>query len=150
MGLVDYLLRYRSTARGFGFLMYTRKELSKLLGISVSSLRRLLKKFNVKPVCIQTTDKQLPLYLYSQYQVAQLQEALKKAYAEYTQKKKRCCICKQRFTLAEMIGTRCIQCYVQRHCKPLIYGSNVWQKLVNNKIVDKALKYLARFKSDPK
>lgn len=41
-----------------------------------------------------------------------------------------------------MIGTRCIDCYVDKCCKPILFGKEPWKKIVNNKLVTKAMQLL--------
>lgn len=41
-----------------------------------------------------------------------------------------------------MCGTRCIDCYIDKCCKPIIFGKEPWKKLVNNKFIEKAIEML--------
>lgn len=130
--------------------MYTRKQLCQKYKLSLATVRRLLQLLSIKPAKIQYTNKNLPIYFYSQEDISLLEERIINA-AQYKQQlKKTCSICKQKTIAQLMIGTRCYDCYIDKCCRPIIFGKQPWKKLLNNTLIDKAIKYLTSFKQATK
>ena len=122
----------------------TRQQLAKMYGVSLSTIRRILKALEIQPEQTLSNIHGQPVYCYSQQAVNTIDKYLQ-------QSKKRlkdqatCCICKKKFKISQMMGTRCISCYVQRYTLPLIYGKQVWDKVVNVELVQKAIEKLKSF-----
>lgn len=125
--------------------MYTRQQLAQQLGVSLSTVRRLLQKTFSQPCKVQYNSKNLPVYFYQEDVKTRIQRYVHQRTLQVHNQLKSCSVCKRKVLKTQLIGTRCLQCYVKRASMPLLFGDKPWKKLLNTQIVRRAVSYLQSF-----
>ena len=131
-------------------VIYNRKALAKHYNISQSKLRRILKALQIQPELVVKNSRGLPIYYYSQITVEQLNKYFKLLQQKLQNKLKRCCVCKKLVPQSNMVGTRCMDCFVKKSCTPIVYGKNWWQRAAQVPVIQKAVQYLKKFIPGPR
>ena len=125
--------------------MLSRHQLAQQLGVSLSTVRRLLDKTFSQPCAVQYNSRNLPVYFYQQSVVEKLKSYVHTNTIETYNKLKSCSVCKRKVLKEQLIGTRCLQCYVKRAAMPLLFGDKPWKKILNSKLAKKAVSYIQSF-----
>ena len=125
--------------------MLTRHQLAQQLGVSLSTVRRLLQKTFAQPCAVQFNSKNLPVYFYQDTVVDKLKSYVHKKTLQTYNNLKSCSVCKRKVLKEQLIGTRCLQCYVKRASMPLLFGNKPWRKILNSDLAKKAISYLQSF-----